>query len=159
MPHTTFLSSSLPSELEPVRDAFLAEASILSSDSIRKVEEVRARIEPHLRRAGWSVGEGARSRGGIALARSQGPAVRADAVNAITGAALWIETGRSWTNNGFLEHLIEAVPCLGVDHLALAIRTVYDGSAAYSKAVEFLGPVIDSGRLGLPYESVLLIGF
>jgi len=159
MPHTVFLSFDLPTALVPLRDAFAAEACVLRADSIRKVDEVRARVEPHLRTCGWSVGEGARSRGGIAIKRDHGPAIRADALNLGVGAALWIETGRSWTNNGFLEHLVEAASCPQIDHLALAVRTVYDGSAAYEKIADYLQPVLDSGRLGLPFESILLLGF
>lgn len=159
MPHTVFISFDLPAALVPVRDAFAAEASVLSAESIRKVEEVRAGVEPHLRRAGWAVGEGARSRTGVAIKRAHGPAIRADAVNLDASAALWIETGRSWTNNGFLEHLVEAASCTQIEHLALAVRTNYDGSAAYQKIVDYLRPVLDSGRLGLPFESILVLGF
>lgn len=159
MPDTVFLSPVLPVALVPVREAFTAKASELGAESIRKVEEVRSRVEPRLRESGWSVGQGARSRGGIALTRDHGEPVRADAVNRDAAAALWIETGRSWTNNGYLEHLIEAASCSQVEHLALAVRAMYDGSAAYGKIVDYLDPVLRSGRVGLPFKSILLVGF
>ena len=116
-----YSTATVPAALKPGLDAFQSDESFLSAESIRRVEEVRGRVEPHLRPAGWVVGERSRSRGGVSIKRSQGSAMRADAVHAGAHAALWIATGRSWTNNGYLEHLIEAVPCEGIDHLALAV--------------------------------------
>lgn len=159
MPHKTYLAASVPEPLTPVVQAFESSRAALSADHVRKVEEVRAVVEPALVAMGWVVGNGPRSRGGVAISRSHGAPVRADAVHRAHRAALWIETGRSWTNNGFLEHLIEATPCEQVDHIALAVRAIYDGAPAYDKVITYLDPVMASSRLGLPFRSVLVLGF
>ena len=158
MRHRTFLADGDPMELAPVLSALRQQSSALASSEPRGVEEVRDQLRPHLVDAGWTVAEGSRDIGGVVLPASVGLPVRADAASLAARAALFVETGGSWTANGFLEHLMRATVCPDVEHLAVAVGTDDDGRPAYDKVIGFLDPVLGSGRVSLPYRSVLIAG-
>lgn len=115
-------------------------------------------VAPHLRPRGWVLAKGARQRHGLAIAAVAGPPIRADGVHRQEHAALWVETGRSWTNNGYLEHLVRPSACPTIELVAIALREIYSGPA-YEKSVNAIDQLLSSGRLGLPYRSVVIIGY
>jgi hypothetical protein len=159
MAHRVYLADAMPSVLAPVVEAFGQESGRLAHDDVRRVTEVRAQVAPHLKAYGWVVAEGGRREFGIPIATDSAQVVRADAAHRDHRAALWIETGRSWTNNGFLEHLVEAIPCPDVMHLCIAVRTLYNGQAAFEKVVRFLDPVMATDRVDFPFRSLVVIGY
>lgn len=158
MPHRCFLSDDLPPALNNVVRAFAHEAARLRSQEVRQVPQVLEIVEPHLRPQGWVLAQGARQKHGLSIAAVAGPPINADGVHRQERAALWVETGRSWTNNGYLEHLVRPSACPTVDHVAIALREIYTGPA-YAKSVNAIDQLLSSGRLGLPYHSVVIIGF
>lgn len=158
MPHRSFISTEVVPALRSVVEAFEREASRLRSAQVRQVPEVLDIVEPHLRPHGWVLAQGARHKHGIPIAAVSGPPIKADGVHREAAAALWVETGRSWTNNGYLEHLVRPSACPNVEHVAIALREIYTGPA-YEKSVNAIDQLVSSGRLGLPYQSVVVIGF
>lgn len=159
MGHRFWLTEQLDPELEAVADSFTSCAAVLDGAEVRTVEAVREIVAPALRDRGWTVACGRRSQGGIAIAAVRGPSVRADAFHAALGAGLWIETGRGWTNNAFLHHAVLASVSDAIQHVIVALRSVYEGTPAFDHAVEVLDQVIGVGRIRLPYRSLTLIGF
>lgn len=159
MNHRLWLAPELPPVLGDALAVFETHASTLASSELRTVEDVRSVVAHDLRRHGWVVAEGPRSVGGIALPTSVGWVIRADAHHPRHRAALWIETGRSWMNNAFLADTVEASLSPQVDHVLVALRNEYQGSPAWSRAVEFLDAVVVSGRVQLPLASLLVIGY
>ncbi|HEY9566114.1 MAG TPA: hypothetical protein VIR30_20315 [Nocardioides sp.] len=45
-----------------------------------------------------------------------------------------------------------------MDHVVIAVREVYNGPA-YSRIIDAMEQLLGFGRLGLPYRSLLVIGF
>jgi hypothetical protein len=110
------------------------------------------------RSAGWSCSAGKRSTSGISLQSSSGRRIVADAWHP-SGTALWVETGRSWTNFAFLQHAVEAALGPDVNEVAIAIRHRWKGQSTFDRCAEFLDDVLSSERLRFPYRSLALIGF
>lgn len=62
-------------------------------------------------------------------------------------------------NFAFLQHAIEAalVPDLAV--AVIAVREVYKGQLSFDRIESFLARVFRSGRVQLPYDSLVVIRF
>src|SRR3546814_3901475 len=119
MPHRLFLAEPAATELAAMLSAFRAESARLRSDEIRQVPEVLDLLRAHLEESGWALSTGARRKHGLPLKAVTGPAILADGLHRSGRAALWVETGRSWTNNGYLEHLVRPTACQDVDHVVI----------------------------------------
>src|SRR3546814_14553811 len=107
--------------------AFRAESARLRSDEIRQVPEVLDLLRAHLEESGWALSTGARRKHGLPLKAVTGPAILADGLHRSGRAALWVETGRSWTNNGYLEHLLRPTACQDVDLVVIRSEKRRDG--------------------------------
>lgn len=141
-----------------VLSAFQMYASVLADDGLRKVPEVLAVVRSDLLAAGWVCADGPRHLHGVPLPGGTSHQIRADGWHP-DGVALWVETGRSWTNFAFLQHAVEAAVVASVHEAVICVRTSYDGQPAFDRSAAFLEMVFDSGRLPMPYEALTLIGF
>lgn len=83
----------------------------------------------------------------------------ADAHAADKGWVLEIEAGRAVANNQFLKDIFQACMMHGVLYLAIAVRNTYRGSNDFSTVENFLETLYVSGRLKLPLDGILLIGY
>lgn len=83
----------------------------------------------------------------------------ADAFHKNTGTVLEVEAGRGVTNYQFLKDLFQACMMQKVDYLAIAIRNVYRNNPDFDRVVTFFDTLYVSGRLQLPLEGVLIIGY
>jgi hypothetical protein len=154
-----FLNQRLPPVLEHVGSVFSGHRATLASSWVRRVPEVVDIVRPDLQAAEWRLSQGQRSTAGIAIPRAPAGRIRAEGYQPHERAVLWVETGRSWTNNAFLAHAIEAAMCPSLMHVAIAVRHTYNDQPAFDRCAEFLEAMFESGRLEMPYESLLLIGF
>ena len=102
--------------------------------------------------AGWLVAAGGRKATGVVVGSAPLTCV-ADGSHR-DGAVFWVETGRGWTNNAFLLHVIEASLAPGISDVVMAIL-----ERDLEKCAEFLGALATSDRLRLPLRSLVLIGF
>ena len=158
MRSANFGSEAVPPAAVGVITAFHRRQMALAVPDIRRVTEVLDMVRGDLVIDGWEVAAGARREHGVPLTATPGVEISADGWHP-SGAALWIETGRTWTNNAFLVHAIEAamVPSLGT--AVLAVREVYSGTETFERCAGFLGAMWRSERFHMPYESLILIGF
>lgn len=123
------------------------------------VEDIMRVLRPALQNSGWHCAQGQRSRGGVPLGTATDVPVRSDGFQPKLGAALWVETGRSWTNMAFLQHAIEAALLPTVSEVVIAVVKHYRGQPTFDRCGDFLDWIWRSERLNLPYESLTLIGF
>lgn len=153
------LGTAVVPEVEVVELSFAHRAHLLGEDEVRRVPEVLDVIRGNLPPFGWKLALGPRSSAGIPVQVAPTGRLRVDGFHSGAGAALWVETGRSWTNNAFLLHMVEAAMCPGIEHVVIAVRHTYNGQPAFDRCVEFAETLIESRRLELPYSSLLMIGF
>jgi len=83
----------------------------------------------------------------------------ADAHNVKTGTVVEVEAGRGVTNYQFLKDLFQACVMYDVKYLAIAIRNTYRGRKDFDIVISFFEAFYASGRLKLPLEGVLIIGY
>lgn len=153
------LGDEVVPDVEVVELSFAHHADRLGEDEVRRVPEVLDVIRANLAPFGWKLALGPRSSAGIPVQVAPTGRLRVDGFHSGAGAALWVETGRSWTNNAFLLHMVEAAMCPGIEHVVIAVRHTYNGQSAFDRCVEFAEMLVRSGRLELPYSSLLMIGF
>lgn len=159
MEYKVFLSSGEAREpLSTLLNVFEKHSRRLTSDEIAEIPQVLDVIRIDLEVEGWRCSAGKRSTSGIALETSPGRHILADAWHP-SGTALWVETGRSWTNFAFLQHAVEAALASDVDEVAIAIRHRWKGQSTFDNCAAFLGELFGSDRLHFPYRGLTLIGF
>jgi hypothetical protein len=83
----------------------------------------------------------------------------ADAVSADGKIVLEVEAGRAYVNNQFLKDIFQACMMPSVEYLILAVRNDYRGNDDFSKIFTFLETLYINGRLKLPIEGIVLIGY
>ena len=158
MRSATFGSESIRPAATAVISAFQRRQRSLGSPDLRRVTEVLDIVRADLADDGWEVAGGARREHGVPLVATPGVAISADGWHD-SGVALWIETGRTWTNNAFLLHAVEAAMVPALNTAVLAIREVYSGTETFERCAGFLGAMWRSEGVIIPYESMVLIGF
>jgi hypothetical protein len=83
-----------------------------------------------------------------------------DAFQEKTGTVLEVEAGRAVTNNQFLKDLFEACMMYNTKYLAIAVRQKYrKNQKDFEKVITFFDTLYASGRLNLPLEGILIIGY
>jgi hypothetical protein len=132
-------------------------SSLLAAADVTQVAAVVDILRPSLAAQGWKCSLGRRSDAGLPLPCGDGRSVLCDCWHP-DGAAIWFETGRSWTNFGFLQHVIEAAVAEGVDHALIGVRNRYNGQSTWDYCADFLDLIYSSTRLQLPMRSVTLVG-
>lgn len=83
----------------------------------------------------------------------------ADAVSLDGKIVLEVEAGRAYVNNQFLKDIFQACMMPSVEYLILAVRNDYRGNDDFSKIFAFLETLYINGRLKLPIEGIVLIGY
>ena len=87
----------------------------------------------------------------------------ADGWNRQTATVVEIEAGRAVANYQFLKDLFEACMMHDVAYLVVAVRNVYAGggieSRDFEKVATFFDTLYASGRLRLPLDGVLVVGY
>ena len=157
MPVRHYLTSVAPQPVTTAVDVFSAGASRLRDPDVTTVADVLDIVRPHLVPHGWTVADGSRAKHGVARRTGDGAIVRLDGWHD-SGTALWIETGRSWNNFGFLQHVAEAAVLPNGDHVVVAINESYGAQATFVRCQEFLAMLLGTERMTWPFRSVTLIG-
>ncbi len=83
----------------------------------------------------------------------------ADAVSSDGEIVLEVEAGRAYTNNQFLKDVFQACMMPSVRYLILAVRNDYRGNDDFNKIFQFFETLYINGRLSLPLEGIVLIGY
>ncbi len=83
----------------------------------------------------------------------------ADAVNANETIVLEVEAGRAYVNNQFLKDIFQACMMPSVKYLILAVRNDYRGNDDFTKIFTFIETLYINGRLKLPLQGIVLIGY
>lgn len=83
----------------------------------------------------------------------------ADAYNEELKTVIEVEAGRAVTNYQFLKDLFQACMMHEVDFLVIAVRKTYGKSQDFQSVITFFETLYASGRLILPLEGILIIGY
>ena len=83
----------------------------------------------------------------------------ADGYNSETKTVIEVEAGRAVTNYQFLKDLFQACMMYEVEFLIIAVRKKYLGNPDFQKVVVFFETLYASGRLILPLNGILIIGY
>jgi hypothetical protein len=83
----------------------------------------------------------------------------ADAVSADGRIVLEVEAGRAYVNNQFLKDIFQACMMPTAQYLILSVRNNYRGNDDFTKIFQFLETLYINGRLKLPLEGIVLIGY
>jgi len=83
----------------------------------------------------------------------------ADALSADGRLVIEIEAGRATENNQYLKDIFQACMMFGVEYLVLAVREVYRTHHDFDLIYTFLETLYISGRVNLPLQGILLIGY
>jgi hypothetical protein len=83
----------------------------------------------------------------------------ADGYNEKTKTVIEVEAGRGVTNYQFLKDLFQACMMYEVDYLVIAVRKNYRGNPDFQNVITFFDTLYASGRLRLPLEGILIIGY
>jgi hypothetical protein len=82
-----------------------------------------------------------------------------DAFHDATGFVLEVEAGRAVVNNQFLKDLFEACMMQNVTYLGIAVRKRYMERDDFEQVTKFFETLYSSGRLTLPLQGVLIVGY
>ncbi|MEC5164751.1 hypothetical protein RCH18_000470 [Flavobacterium sp. PL11] len=83
----------------------------------------------------------------------------ADAYNEELKTVIEVEAGRGVTNYQFLKDLFQACMMHKVDFLVIAVRNTYNKNKDFQSVLTFFETLYASGRLVLPLEGILIIGY
>jgi hypothetical protein len=136
-------------------------------------DKVLAWLRPGLERLGYSVESGKHKSEKIrrpVLFGERGQervAYEVDAVHDDLGIVVEVEAGRGARGNAVYRDLVRASLIVDVRYLVLGVMSEYRhrsggrdvAVASYTDARNLLDAVFASGRLGLPFEGVLLFGY
>lgn len=84
---------------------------------------------------------------------------QADGIHEETGTVVEIEAGRGVTNYQFLKDIFQACMMHDVNYLVIAVRKIYRKNRNFDTVLRFLDTLYASGRLELPLEGILLVGY
>ncbi len=83
----------------------------------------------------------------------------ADGYNNSNKTVIEVEAGRAVTNYQFLKDLFQACMMYNVDYLIVAVRNDYRRNPDFKNVKTFFDTLFTSGRLQLPLEGILIIGY
>ena len=83
----------------------------------------------------------------------------ADGYNKHTKTVIEVEAGRAVTNYQFLKDLFQACMMYEVDFLIIAVRKSYKKNPDFHNVITFFDTLYTSGRLQLPLQGILIIGY
>jgi hypothetical protein len=84
---------------------------------------------------------------------------RADAFHRTAGVVLEVEAGRAVDNNQFLKDLFQACMMADTKFVVIAVRRLYRTHQDFKTVLAFFDTLYASGRLQLPLDGVLVIGY
>lgn len=70
-----------------------------------------------------------------------------------------VEAGRAVVNYQFLKDFFEACTMFDVNYLCVAVRNKYRGSNDFQKVCLFFDTLYQCGRVGIPLNGLLIIGY
>lgn len=138
---------------------------IKSPENELKSDEVLQIIRQDLRSLDFSVESNKTQEGKIkipvlySLNGREDKYFNADAVSQNQKIVLEVEAGRAYVNNQFLKDIFQACMMPYAEYLILAVRNDYRGNDDFSKIFLFLETLYINGRLKLPLQGIVLIGY
>ena len=161
-----------PPHLVELVGAFERVASeVESPQKLLKSNEVLAVVRPHLEAIGFEVESGKSTAHSIDRPVLFGPNgkpekyFQVDAFQATTGTVLEVEAGRAVVNFQFLKDLFEACAMQDAVYLAIAVMNEYKPPSIktsykdFATVSSFIDTLYASGRLQLPLDGVVVIGY
>lgn len=159
-------STSIPSQLTDVVNVFEAGHPKINSEKHKLTsDEVLAALRKDLQKIGFKVETSKKAEGKILVPVLFGlngkleKSFQADGIHQETGIVIEIEAGRGVTNYQFLKDIFQACMMHNVNHLVIAVRKIYRRNRNFDTVLRFLDTLYASGRLKLPLEGILLIGY
>ena len=141
------------------------EPEIASENHTCQSNEVLEHVRPYLERIGFRVETGRRMEQKIrvpvlfGLDGTPEKSFDVDAYHEGSKVVLEVEAGRGVLNHQFLKDFFEACIMSNVDYLVLAIRKIYGTRHDFEKVVTFFDTFYASGRMSIPLEGILVIGY
>lgn len=159
-------SKAMPGRLVDVVTIFQQEHPTIDSEKHRLTsDQVLDALRQGLEGLGFKVEKSKKEEGKIKVPVLFGlrgkleKSFEADGLHEQSGTVVEIEAGRGVTNYQFLKDIFEASMMHNVNHLVIAVRKVYGKSRDFDRVLTFLDTLYASGRLELPLEGVLLVGY
>ncbi|MEX0598630.1 MAG: hypothetical protein WD512_19260 [Candidatus Paceibacterota bacterium] len=159
-------SKIIPSHLKEVVNSFTDNEEKINSDNYTySSNEVLEKVAPQLELIGYNVEKSKKSNDKIKVPVLFGPNGKlekyfdADGYNEITKTVIEVEAGRAVTNYQFLKDLFQACMMYEVDFLVIAVRKTYSKNQDFKTVITFFDTLYASGRLRLPLEGILIIGY
>lgn len=159
-------SRIIPEHLKNVVELFEGAEKLISSESNEfGSNEVLEKISMKLESLDFKVEKSKKSNDKIKVPVLFGPNGKlekyfdADGYNVGTKTVIEVEAGRAVTNYQFLKDLFQACMMYEVDFLVIAVRKDYRGNPDFQKVIAFFDTLYASGRLRLPLEGILIIGY
>lgn len=159
-------SKMLPDHLKEIVEVFYKYSEKINSEKFEyKSNEVLEIINKDLENIGYKVEKGKQKEDIIevpvlfGLNGKMEKSFQADGLNSETKTVIEVEAGRAVTNYQFLKDLFEACIMFDVNYLVIAVRNIYRKSQDFQKVITFFDTLYASGRLKLPLEGILVIGY
>jgi hypothetical protein len=159
-------SKIIPSHLKEVVDTFTNNSEKISSDKFtNSSNQVLEKIASSLELIGYKIEKSKKSADKIKVPVLFGPNGKlekyfdADGYNENTKTVIEVEAGRAVTNYQFLKDLFQACMMYEVDFLIIAVRKTYLKNQDFKTVITFFDTLYASGRLRLPLEGILIIGY
>jgi len=83
----------------------------------------------------------------------------ADGISEDFTIVLEVEAGRAYRNNQFLKDIFQARMMPSVEYLIITVRNTYAGTDDFQSVFAFIETLYVNGRLKLPLEGIVLIGY
>jgi allophanate hydrolase subunit 1 len=159
-------SKIILNHLKSVIDVFEKNELLISSDKFQKgSNEVLEKLRTDFEEIDYKVEKSKKSNDKIKVPVLFGPNGKlekyfdADGYNEITKTVIEVEAGRAVTNYQFLKDLFQACMMYEVDYLIIAVRKDYKGNPDFQNVITFFDTLYASGRLALPLNGILIIGY
>ncbi|WP_396143715.1 hypothetical protein [Flavobacterium sp.] len=159
-------SKIIPEHLKDVLEVFENNSNEISSDLFTySSNEVLEKVALPLEKINYKVEKSKKSNDKIKVPVLFGPNGKlekyfdADGYNEKSKTVIEVEAGRGVTNYQFLKDLFQACMMHEVDYLVIAVRKTYKKSQDFKKVITFFDTLYSSGRLRLPLEGILIIGY
>lgn len=159
-------NKAITKELQRVVDEFNKKHTLFDSQT-KELEsnEVLAFVAEGLESLGYKVEKGKKETEKILVPVLYGVNGKleqrfdADAYNENERIVIEVEAGRAVVNYQFLKDLFEACVMDNVEYLVIAVRNIYRRSKDFHKVMTFFDTLYASGRLKLPLQGILIIGY
>lgn len=159
-------NKAITKELQRVVDEFNKKHTLFDSQT-KELEsnEVLAFVAEGLESLGYKVEKGKKETEKILVPVLYGVNGKleqrfdADAYNENERIVIEVEAGRAVVNYQFLKDLFEACVMDNVEYLVIAVRNIYRRSNDFHKVMTFFDTLYASGRLKLPLQGILIIGY